>query len=587
MKHFSRKMIRNGLPLLLLFGLLLDPYQVLAALGVISVQPNVVSNVSSVDLVVTGADFVDGAVVVVENFGALTTNFVSTSVLTAMLPAGLAPGVYTITVVNPDSASASLPNGLTVAAPTATQPPSGELPTPTPFLRPLVVVDSYGAGGKELTPGMQFDLLIKLQNAGQRTAHNLVVTFSAGDLIPRATGGVLAIAELPAGEKKKLEQPFTASSSVLGKAFAQLTMQVAYTDSNGTAYTDTFSLSVPVAQARPGSFVTATPTFTPTPTQSLRPQLVISGYETDIKILQPGSHFLLNLQIQNVGNAIARRVSMIVGGGSSSSGGSSGTPEPGGVSGGSGDFGTFAPVASSNVQFIGDISAGAHLSAKVNLIVNASVNPGAYPMKISFSYEGASNSSITDDQVITLLIYSLPQVEVNFYRDPGPVFAGQGGQLPLQVVNLGRKTTILGNMRVNSSNGQLQNNVTLVGVLDPGGYFTMDAVFIPEQSGPTDLLVTIDYTDDFNASQVITKTIAVEVMEAPIIEPGPEGPGSEGGVELQPVAQPETVWQKAWRFVLGLLGLDSGRTTSPEALPPSEAPPGDVKPVGPQPGPKG
>ncbi len=111
-------------------------------------------------------------------------------------------------------------------------------------------------------------------------------------------------------------------------------------------------------------------------------------------------------------------------------------------------------------------------------------------------------------------------------------------------------------MHVNANIGQFTNNSILVGTLEPGGYFTLDASYIPDQPGPVDLIVTIDYTNDFNQSLVITKTLSIDVMEQPIIEP-PIDDGQSGGPDVTP-DQPETFFQKIWRFILGLVGLDSG-----------------------------
>jgi hypothetical protein len=269
---------------------------------------------------------------------------------------------------------------------------------------------------------------------------------------------------------------------------------------------------------------------------------------------------------------------MILGGGSSSGGNSAGTPEAGGVSGASGDFGNFAPVAASNVQFLGDLQAGVSLDAQAMLIVNASTNPGAYPMKISFSYIDSRGNSFTDDQVVTLLVYSLPLVEVNFYQPPSPFFAGQPGQLPLQVVNLGRKAAVLGNMKVTAEGAEFQNNAVLVGTLDVGMYFPLDATIIPFAAGPLNLQITIDYTDDFNEPKVISKTLTIDVQEMIIEEPG-SGEGIPGGEPI-PEPQPETFWQKVLRFIKGLFGLDSGvPTPAPSEFMPEESPPVEPVPV--------
>ena len=123
-----------------------------------------------------------------------------------------------------------------------------------------------------------------------------------------------------------------------------------------------------------------------------------------------------------------------------------------------------------------------------------------------------------DDQVITLLVYKLPQVEVNFYRYPGIFFAGQMGQLPLQVTNLGRSLAVLGNMKVTAENAEVTNNVALVGALDAGGYFTLDPNLVPYQPGPLELKITVNYTDDFNQPRSIEQTLTIDVMEM-VIEP--------------------------------------------------------------------
>jgi hypothetical protein len=586
------------LTLLVVLAMIAGAYPTAAQGGLVinSVQPGTVSNVTSVNLVVTGSGFVDGAVVLLENFGALDTTFVSDTVLHAALPAGLAPGSYTVTVVNPDSTSASLPGALTVSEPTATtQPPTQTPPseaTPTPSVRPLLVIESYGTDVEKITPGKAFELSIKLKNVGGRSATNIVAVFTPGDFIPRESGGVLAVSHIESGDSKRIKQPLTVSSDLSGKTLGTLVMTVNYTDSSGTAYTETFNLTLPVIAPVYGPGPTATPTPTPTSAAVNRPQLVITGYSEDQNTLQPGRHFSLNLQINNLGNSTAKRVSMILGGGSGSSGSVDGTPTVGGVSGGSGDFGTFAPVASSNVQFLGDVNAGSALQATARLIVNATANPGAYPMKISFAYVDEKGNQYTDDQVITLLVYSLPVVDVNFYRQPDPLFTGQPGILPLQVVNLGRKTAVLGNMKVMTEGAELTNNTILVGALDIGGYYTLDTTAMPFVPGPLSLTITIDYTDDFNQPQVITRTLTLDVQEMIIPEPIPGEGGVDGG-EGFPLPEPETFWQKVWRFVRGLLGLDSGQQqpAQPEIFPeeiPSDGGSSPGKPLpAPAVGPKG
>ena len=557
---------------------------------VISVQPNVVSNATSVSLFISGADFTDGAQVRLEGYGTLSTSFVSSTSLTALLPAGVPPGAYTITVLNPDASSASLQNALQVVAFTATVPVATTTPdvavTQPSGVRPLVVLDSYNAGVESISPNQQFDLAVKLRNIGDLPAKNLIATFPPGDCVPRDTGGVLALTELDPGERKKFNQPLTASYDLWGKVAANVLMQVSYTDPSGVSYAETFNISLPVTT---GKFVpTSTPTPTATPPPSPRPQLVIPGYSTDVNILQPGTIFNLTVQITNKGDTGARQLSMILGGGSVSGSNPSGTPDTSGISGAGGDFGTFAPVASSNVQFLGDLAAGKSTSATASMIVNAAANPGAYPLKITFAYIDDGGKTYIDDQVITMLVYYVPLVDINFYRDPDILFTGQQGQLPIQVVNLGRKAVVLGTIKASGELAQFSNNSVLVGPLDIGGYFPLDAFVIPEQPGPLEILVSVDYTDDFNQLQVITKTLTVEVQEMFVEYPGPGEGGMEGGEPFQPEIQAETFWQKEVRLLKGLFGLDSGQPSPvPGEMPPAEIPPAEVPGIRPGPSGKG
>jgi hypothetical protein len=434
-----------------------------------------------------------------------------------------------------------------------------EPPSATVFVRPLIVLESYSPGGYAVSPGQEFDLSFRLANAGQIKARNIVATFAAGDFIPRGTGGVVAAGVIAPGASTGYSQPMTASPALSGGSVGSLPLAVTYTDDAGTPYSESFTLSIPIAN--PTSRAPSGPAATRTPTPGPRPQLLIQAYETDFSPLTPGARFTLLLDILNVGGSPARRITMILGGGTSTGGEAGATPgtgSTGGLSGASGDYSHFAPVGSSNVQFLGDLPINEAMDARQTLIVNSSTEPGAYPLRITFVYLDARGNSQTDDQVITLLVYSPPRVEISFYRTPDPLMVGQPGVLPLQIVNLGRNSVILGRMEVAATGAQMSNNSMLVGFLDAGGYLTLDANAIPDQPGTLDLAVTIDYLDDFSQAQTITQSLSVEVIEGEPLPP--EGSSGSSGSTETASAQPETFWQKIGRAILGFLGLDSGQS---------------------------
>lgn len=534
------------------------PTKVRAALIITSINPDLISNHQINTLSINGIDFQIGAIVSLEGYGSLITSFFSSTTLLAEVPSGIPVGTYTVTVTNPDQVSYSLINSLVVIATVPTASITQTAEPPNGYERPVLVVNSYSISQENISPGNSFTLYVTLYNAGQLYAKNIVATFVPGDFIPRQTGGVVAVGEIAPGNHMDFSQPLILSTDVWG-TLASINMLVSYVDDVGILFNETYVITLPVYQTY-SSWTTSTPTPTLTPTPSDKPQLVITNYATDIEPLQSGIQFNLSMTINNMGNSTAKGVTMIVGGGSSTSAGDSGTQQPGGISGGSGEFTNFAPIGSSNVQSLGEFVPGISRSAYQTLIVNTSTAPGAYPLKISFVYFDEHNHSYTDDQIITLLVYRLPLVDISFYQEVAPLFSGQPNLLPVQVVNLGRASVVLGNMRINADTGQLSNNSILVGALESGGYFTLDATYISDQPGPVDLLITIDYTNDFNQMEVITETLIVEVLDQPIIEP-PITNGMDGNGEII-TNQPETFLQKIWRFILGLIGLDSGINNS-------------------------
>jgi uncharacterized repeat protein (TIGR01451 family) len=481
-----------------------------------------------------------------------------------------------------DSDSANVTVTLSGAAPVTVALTTRAVPAtataPAVSTRPLVVVNSYSNDPAAIQMGQNFTVTMAVVNNGQTMASNILVEFSGTDFLPRQTGGVQSISTLAVGASATLVQPMVASWDLWGKAVGTIGVKISYTDVVGTSYSDLFTLTINLAAPAAGSSVTKTPT--PTTTSYPRPQFVINAYNSDVDPLQPGTIFNLQLEIVNLGGGDAFGVTMVLGG-SSGVDLSSGTPVPSG-SGGNSDLTNFAPLGSSNLVYLGNVQAAGGWEATQKLIVNVSTQPGAYPLKISFVYSDSRGVRLMDDQVITLLVYSLPQVDIGFYRDPGIFYVGQQSPVPLQVTNLGKKTNVLGNMSATVQDADFSNNVSLIGALDPGGYFTLDALLTPMQAGTLEITVTINYNDDFNQARTIVQTISVEVQDAAPLDGG-IGPGIEGGIPSDPtmssngIVTEETLLDKIWRFIRGLLGLDSSLPQpvlpAPDQITPSQSVP--------------
>jgi len=389
--------------------------------------------------------------------------------------------------------------------------------------RPLLYIVDYhtSLGGKSVDPYGTFGLTFTIGNNGRGDAHarNIVMTFSSADFDP-LDGSVITFYEVDADNKgnETHTHNFKVNDMSTWKYSGQIQAVTTYTDPEGNPYSDTFIFTIMINQTG-GTGSTAA---TATPAVIKRPQMVVNSYTTDIDPLQPGSLFKLGLKVSNAGTADARAVSLVYGGGATA--GTTdplGTPQAGGVGGAGGDVSNFAPVGNSNVILLGDVPMGTTLNPEQEFIVNVTTNPGAYPLKLSFVYTDAKGVRMVDDQVITLLVYSLPQLEFSFYQPvEGMVTAGQMGSLPIQITNLSRKSVVLGNVIVTSPNGEMTNNSILVGTLDPGGYFTFDPMFMPYSEGETSINFEIRYTDDFNQLRTYNSSLSV-IANPPFEMPTP------------------------------------------------------------------
>lgn len=416
-------------------------------------------------------------------------------------------------------------------------------PTASGANRPQLGVSNYTFDAKVAKVGSKLRLSIIMENRGPVSSYNNTVTFEGEGFFPQGSGGMQYVQNIEPGGKVTFNQDFMVGDALDYIETATIKATAVYLDAAGKSYTDVFTISVPVTSGV-NSGATATPKTTS------RPKLVITKNTTDIDPLQPGSIFELSLNVKNLGTTDAKNVIMVLGGGATTYS-DTGTPQPGTGA----DLTNFAPLGSSNIVVVGDIAKDAETTIKLKLVVNVTTVPGAYTLKTSFAFTDSSAKNFTDDQVITLLVYQLPQVEVNFYRDPGMMTAGMPNTLPLQVTNLGKKSTVLGNMTVKIEGMDVTNNTALVGALDPGGYFTLDSEIMPVAEGPLEVKVIINYTDDFNAAREITQTLNLQVMPAPVFTPDPNM-GPDGLPINQPVV--ETFWGKIGRFFKGLFGLDSG-----------------------------
>jgi hypothetical protein len=438
--------------------------------------------------------------------------------------------------VEPAHAQDASPTPTAIASP---MPAPSATPEPVDGGRPQIIVAEYRASEEPVHAGNDFDLEIRFRNNGTQTAQNLTIVFAGDNFYLRQTGGVWSTPSLIAGDSFSIRQPLTASWSLAGYTMGATTITTYYTSENGTAYSDTFLISVPIY------FDTNWGKPTPTPVLGENPQVVVQGYTSDRAELKPGDTFTLELELANLGSQLAKGVRMVIA--RSATTNVDGSPS----SGAAVSSNPFAPLDSSNMVYVGDLMPGETSRLTQRLIVDLQASTGVYTLPLVFQYSDDKGQQRVDAQSITLIVHTTPQLKIAFYENPGDLQAGTSSILPIQVTNMGYQMALLGDLRLTTSQGTLTGDMVFIGSLESGGSFTHDAEIVPGAPGDLEIQVVVDYNDGFGKTQNIVQTL--KIRAAGDTNPAFATPTPE--VENIVNSQEDTFWQKLVQFFKTILGL--------------------------------
>jgi hypothetical protein len=385
--------------------------------------------------------------------------------------------------------------------------------------RPQVVIEAARTEPASIRPGQPFTLSVLVANRGTRAALNTLLTVASTDVaVSRQSGNAASIGLMGLNYTEWVTLPLVMATAVItGRSNLEIVFD--YTDWKGGVYTSRQTVGLDSAVSLVGL-----------------PQVVVSGARTMPAEIGPGDIFTLALALSNVGGGDAARVIVALGGENGAS------------------LKPFAPLNAGNVSFVPGLAAGATTVLELPLVVDGAAETGAYNIAAVLAYEDNRESRRTETQVVSLVVRRKPQLRVTFYRPVEGAFAGQPVMLPIEVTNIGRKLVNVNVIEVSSPNMAIQNGSMFVGALDAGTNGTLDAQGIPTQAGPAEVLVSVNYLDEFSQPQVYTATLSVMVGESPPTpaQPGPgmgePGAGQPGGGDF---------WSGLLRILRALLGLGS------------------------------
>ncbi len=366
--------------------------------------------------------------------------------------------------------------------------------------KPQVVIEGVRTDPPELRAGQPFTLMLDLANRGSRAAINTLVSLvPTTDVLPSVSSNVLNIDLIGVDHQCVVTLPLVlAANSGSGRRVLDIALD--YTDYVGTqAYSAKQNVSINVND-----------------TAADRPQIVLANYRTEPQTPAPGEVFTLTYSLSNVGGGDARRLTAALGG------------ENGAA------LKPFAPVNSGNVQFVQMLASGKSVDVVQQLVAEASADSGTFNLPVALAYEDTRDQRRTEQQVMSLLIRRTPLLRVGFNPAVSAAIAGQPLQLPVEVVNIGRKLVNVNVVEVTSAGMEVQNGSLYVGALDAGASSSVPAQGIPQKAGPAELRVIVNYVDELSQPQQYIAILQVDVQDAPLAPgPGETPPGESPGNPLR------------------------------------------------------
>ncbi|MEM7331170.1 MAG: IPT/TIG domain-containing protein [Chloroflexota bacterium] len=496
-----------------------------------AIEPGQMNSEEGGTLTVFGGGFTEFSVIRVVGIGVIPTTFLNNEVLVGQVPPNVPPGQYNIQVGlgNQDGPNAVVDGVLTIFGPTATPVPSATPDNTFVFGQPQLAIETVVIEPSVPQPGEPFNVTMVLANLGNWTAVDIELALQSTDIaVPAQGSNVRIIPRIQYESAMTLTLPMVLGENALSGP-QSLNFNLTYFDINGRSYDTPQSVGLNVS--------TATATPTPAPSQ---PRLVLTTYQVEPEAeLKPGDIFELVLNITNVGSADSSNVVVTLGGAN----GEALTP--------------FALLNSGNIRFVDGVESGATVELRQTLLVAGTAASGIFNLPIEFQYDGEDGNPQVENQVINLLVEKPPQFQVNYYRPVNRGFVGEPLDLPIEVVNIGRSLINVSTIAVTSPEMQMENNTVFIGPLDGGTSGSLDALAFPESGGTLDVLVTVNYLDDFNQAQIYEETLTVEVDAPEAPEISEDGEVIEFG-EL-PSPEDEVVEERPFflRLLMGLLGLGS------------------------------
>ncbi|MFI3174266.1 MAG: CARDB domain-containing protein [Bacillota bacterium] len=345
--------------------------------------------------------------------------------------------------------------------------------------KPQVTIQNLVEPANTFGVNENFTITFDVHNKGEATAQDIVVTAEALEstsVVPKSSSMEM-ISALEVGETKSLSFTFSATEMATTQNYAiQFTTQYGWGDDE-TASTKQFA-GVNIYNPE-----NTTDDDTDSDTVVSKPQIVISKYESDPKIVMAGEEFDLQLVVSNQSKTTTvENIKMFL---TLAEETSSSSELSGNV---------FIPVDSSNTFYFDEISPKGSVSKDLRLYVVPEAQPKTYTLTVNFEYEDGQGNTHQATELLGIRVKQVTELRVDEFTLPEMVDAGMPLNVSFQYYNVGRVALSNVEIRVEGDVEAYAKN-TYIGNMDSGdsGYF--DTSFTAYTPGEVPVDIVIAYED--------------------------------------------------------------------------------------------
>jgi hypothetical protein len=214
---------------------------------------------------------------------------------------------------------------------------------------------------------------------------------------------------------------------------------------------------------------------------------------------------------------------------------------------------TFAPLGTAGLVYLGDILSGASVEASQEFMVTGGVTSGIYNLPITLQYTLPDGTAKQSSLSISMVVMVPPRLLVTTPSPlPETVTTGETIALALELLNRGRSDLNLTEALVSAQNAEIMDDSTEIRLekLKVDDDTILNAIFTPQEEGPVEVTVTINYLNDLNQPGSIVHSYNLEAVAPP---PPPDEPVDMPPLPVEP--EPEINW--LGQAMMALLGLGS------------------------------